>query len=50
MHVTIVVLICFLLVGALPIWEYSNSWGILPITVLGTLSLVTFGLMWGGYF
>jgi hypothetical protein len=36
----LVILLILLLVGALPTWGYSNSWGYGPSGVLGTVLVV----------
>ena len=40
MGVIVIVLLVLLLVGALPTWPYSNSWGYYPSGGLGLVLLI----------
>lgn len=40
MNTLVIVLLILLLVGALPTWPYSNSWGYFPSGGLGLVLLI----------
>jgi hypothetical protein len=40
MSTILVILLVLLLIGALPSWPYSRSWGYFPSGILGTILLV----------
>jgi hypothetical protein len=40
MNLVVLVLLLLLLVGALPAWPYSASWGYIPSGTLGLLLLI----------
>jgi hypothetical protein len=40
MHTVLVILLVLLLLGALPLWPYSNSWGYYPSGGLGLILLI----------
>jgi hypothetical protein len=45
----LLIILVVLLVGALPTWPYSRSWGYAPGGVLGTLLIVLLILLLLGY-
>ena len=45
MTTILVVLLILLLLGAIPAWPYSRSWGYVPSGVVGTLLIVIVVLM-----
>lgn len=40
MHTVLIVLLVLLLLGALPMWPYSSSWGYFPSSGLGLILLI----------
>ena len=40
MSTILVILLVLMLIGALPSWPYSRSWGYFPSGILGTILLV----------
>jgi hypothetical protein len=40
MHTVLIILLVLLLLGALPTWPYSNSWGYYPSGGLGLVLLI----------
>lgn len=44
----LLILLILLLIGALPAWPYSRSWGVAPSGVLGLALLVILLLMFMG--
>jgi hypothetical protein len=45
MHLLLLILLILLLVGALPAWPHSRTWGYYPSGGLGTILLVVLILM-----
>ena len=51
MRLLLLIIIIFLLIGALPTWPYSSGWGYYPAGGLGTLLIILlilalFGVLW----
>jgi hypothetical protein len=49
MYILLVVLLVLLLLGALPAWPYSRSWGYYPSGTLGLVLLIFIVLLVVGY-
>ena len=48
MAIILLVVLAFLLMGALPAWPHSRSWGYYPSGGLGAVLVVVLVLMWFG--
>jgi flagellin-like protein len=48
METIVLVLLVVLILGALPAWPYSSSWGYYPSGVLGTVLLIVVILLLAG--
>ena len=44
----LIVVLVLLLIGAFPVWPYSNSWGYYPTGGLGTLLIILLILVFAG--
>jgi Protein of unknown function (DUF3309) len=44
----LLILVVLLLIGAVPAWPYSRSWGVMPSGVLGILLVVVLVLVVSG--
>ena len=49
MRLIILIILIILLVGALPTWPYSSSWGYYPVGGLGTILIIVLILALLGY-
>ena len=49
MGTILIVLLILLLIGAIPVWPHSRSWGYYPSGGLGLLLLILFFLLLLGY-
>jgi hypothetical protein len=49
MGLLLLILVVLLLVGALPRWGYSSSWGYFPSGILGTVLVIVLVLLLIGY-
>jgi hypothetical protein len=45
----LLVALCVLLLGGLPRWRYSRTWGYVPSGVMGLLLVILLLLLFGGY-
>jgi len=49
MGLLLLIVLVVLLVGALPTWNYSRSWGYRPVGILGPLLIIGLILVLMGY-
>jgi hypothetical protein len=49
MELILLIILILLLVGALPAWPYSRSWGYYPGGIIGTLLIILLILILLGY-
>ncbi len=49
MELILLIILILLLVGALPAWPYSRSWGYYPGGIVGTLLIILLILILLGY-
>jgi hypothetical protein len=48
MRTILIVILVLLLIGAVPVWPYSSSWGYYPSSGLGTLLIILLILVFAG--
>ncbi|HWP93041.1 MAG TPA: DUF3309 family protein [Thermodesulfobacteriota bacterium] len=49
MELILLIILILLLIGALPAWPYSRSWGYYPGGIIGTLLIILLILILLGY-
>ncbi len=49
MGLMLLVVLCVLLLGGLPRWRYSRTWGHVPSGIMGLLLVILLVLLFGGY-
>jgi Protein of unknown function (DUF3309) len=49
MGLILLVVLCVLLLGGLPRWRYSRTWGYVPSGVMGLLLVILLVLLFAGY-
>jgi len=49
MGLILLIMVVLLLLGGLPRWRYSRTWGYVPSGVMGLLLVILLLLLFGGY-
>jgi hypothetical protein len=49
MGLILLIVVVFLLLGGLPRWRYSRTWGYIPSGVMALLLVILLVLLFGGY-
>jgi hypothetical protein len=49
MGLILLIVVFFLLLGGLPRWRYSRTWGYVPSGVMALLLVILLALLFGGY-
>lgn len=49
MGTILIIILILLLIGAIPSWGYSRSWGVFPSGILGTVLVIVIILVLLGY-
>jgi hypothetical protein len=49
MGLILLVVLCVLLLGGLPRWRYSRTWGYVPSGIMGLLLAILLVLLFSGY-
>lgn len=49
MGLVLLIAVVVLLLGGLPRWRYSRTWGYIPSGVMGLLLVILLVLLFGGY-
>ncbi len=49
MGLVLLIVVVVLLLGGLPRWRYSRTWGYVPSGIMGLLLVILLVLLFGGY-